>query len=176
MASTSTLPIPTAVHKFFSKFPLYTYPSQQVVHTPVALLPNNTRASLWVAPPRNSAVGTPADVLSSDVECLKWQAYVALRGVSNVHVRWDGSPDGAGDGRLPSLLTFASESEGGGPQVRGAREIPGWVDEVLGVEDDAFEGYVDAPAKDESRAWVALLEGVVHSALVRLVFRASFEG
>lgn len=158
MASTSTIPIPAAVQKFFAAFPLYTYPSEQVVHT--SNLPKESRASLWIAPPRYVA----SDNLSSDVECLKWQAYIALRGVKDVHVRWDMSPDGAVEGRLPSLLTF--DGEGGKPEVLGARAIPAWVDGVLNVEEDAFEGYVDTAAKDESRAWVALLEGVVHSALV----------
>ena len=32
---------------------------------------------------------------------------------------------------------------------------------------DELEGYADGDARDESRAWVALLEGNVHAALVR---------
>ena len=56
-------------------------------------------------------------------------------------------------------------------KVIGARTIPTWVDEQLGVSsaDEEFEGYRDIMARDESRAWIALLEGAVHAALVRPV-------
>ena len=46
--------------------------------------------------------------------------------------------------------------------------IPGWVDARVGRV-DSVEGYADLAAKDESRAWVALMEGPVHAALVRLL-------
>jgi len=150
MASESTIPIPLAVHRFFAKFPLHTYPD-----TPLPQKHASQRPSLWIAPPKSSVSGS---VLSSDVECLKWQAYIALRGVKDVRVRWDVTPDGSVDGRLPSLQTVERT-------VLGARMIPGWVDEELQTEDDAFEGYRDAASKDESRAWVTLLEGTVHTAL-----------
>lgn len=158
MASTSTIPIPLVVHRFFAKFPLHTYPDSPLPQKHVS-----QRPSLWIAPPKSSASGS---VLSSDVECLKWQAYIALRGVKDLQVRWDVTPDGSVDGRLPSLQTADRK-------VIGARMIPGWVDEELQTEDDAFEGYKDAASKDESRAWVALLEGIVHTALVRLTLRFS---
>ncbi|KAL5490169.1 hypothetical protein ACEPAI_5002 [Sanghuangporus weigelae] len=154
MASTSTIPVPAAVHRFFSKFPIYTYPQDESVSLQSAT--RQTRPTLWIAPPRSRT-----DVLSADVECLKWQAYIALRGVKNIGVRWDVSPEGAVDGRLPSLVV----QEGAKLEVLGSRMIPGWVDGSLQVEEDAFEGYIDATAKDESRAWVALLEGTVESAL-----------
>ncbi|OCB84135.1 hypothetical protein A7U60_g8809 [Sanghuangporus baumii] len=154
MASTSTIPVPAVVHKFFSKFPLYTYPQDESASIQSAA--RQTRPTLWIAPPRFRT-----DVLSADVECLKWQAYIALRGVKNIGVEWDVSPEGAVDGRLPSLVVY----ERGKLEVMGSRMIPGWVDGLLQVEEDAFEGYKDAAAKDESRAWVTLLEGTVESAL-----------
>jgi metaxin len=96
-------------------------------------------------------------------------------------VRWDVSPDGAVDGRLPNLHVQRGkvESEGDGAggaggvrdQVGGellaAHMIPGWVDKMLGGDgDSAFEGYRDEAARDESHAWVSLLEGKIHAALV----------
>ncbi|KLO10564.1 hypothetical protein SCHPADRAFT_942775 [Schizopora paradoxa] len=146
----STIPIPVAVHRFFAKFPLHIYPD-----SPLPQKNEVQRPSLWIAPPKSTVSGS---VLSSDVECLKWQAYIALRGVKDLSVRWDVTPDGSVDGRLPSLQTADRK-------VLGARMIPGWVDDELQAEDDAFEGYKDATSKDESRAWVALLEGIVHTAL-----------
>ena len=89
--------------------------------------------------------------------------------------------DGAVDGRLPNLqIPFPEESRKGnttraGPvgvkekgKVLAAKMIPGWVDTELDVVsgDDELEGYKDVMARDESRAWVALLEGAVHAALV----------
>jgi len=35
---------------------------------------------------------------------------------------------------------------------------------------DPLEGYKDEAARDENRAWVSLLEGVVHAALVCAVY------
>jgi metaxin len=52
--------------------------------------------------------------------------------------------------------------------------IPGWADVIQGEHawNTALEGYIDEQAKDESRAWVALLEGSVHAALVhKILFR-----
>ncbi|EJD05691.1 uncharacterized protein FOMMEDRAFT_145137 [Fomitiporia mediterranea MF3/22] len=156
MTSSATIPVPAVVQKFFSKFPLYTYPYDDSESLRLASS-RQTRPTLWIAPPNSTK-----DVLSTDAECLKWQAYIALRGVKNVGLRWDIAAEGAVDGRLPSLVAY----EGGKPEVLGARMIPGWVDGVLQVEEDAFEGYRDTAMKDESRAWVALLEGTVHSALM----------
>ena len=53
-------------------------------------------------------------------------------------------------------------------ELLAAHSIPTWVDAKLGVDsaEDPLEGYADAEARIESRAWVALLEGVVHAALV----------
>lgn len=154
---TSFIPLPAALHTFFSKFPLYTYPS-----IPPSYSPSKTslsRPTLWIQAPKPKP---SANLLSADVECLKWQAYIALRGVNHIGVRWDVSPAGGVEGRLPCLQTPGADGE-----VLGARAIPRWADGVLEKDgEDAYEGYKDEAAKDESRAWVSLLEGAVHAALV----------
>ncbi|KAK0455217.1 uncharacterized protein EV420DRAFT_1554777, partial [Desarmillaria tabescens] len=102
------------------------------------------RPCLWIHPPHS-----PDGVLSSDVKCLKWHAYLALRGLDHIAVRTDVDPQGAIDGQLPNL------------------ESPAWVDSKVNVDDDSgLECYKDEATRDESRAWVALLEGCVHAALL----------
>lgn len=130
------------------RFPLYTYPP--LAHPSPVLLP-----TLCIAPPRDTVA-----LLSTDVESLKWQAYLALRGIDNIPLRWDISPEGALDARLPNLLLP--------DRLLPPRSIPDWADARLQQLPDPLEGYRDRPAKDESHAWIALLEGVVHAALVRL--------
>ncbi|OJT04348.1 hypothetical protein TRAPUB_4982 [Trametes pubescens] len=167
MASPFALSLPPPLRHFFSLFPLYTHP-------PIFSDDNArpvTSPTLWIHPPWSP----DADVLSSDVECLKWQAYLALRGLSDVAIRWDVSPDGALDNRLPNLhvplktLQGASdavkEQEDGEGELLPAHLIPEWVDGRVGALDE-LEGYADEAARDESRAWVSLLEGNVHAALV----------
>ena len=123
-------------------------------------------------------------LLSADVECLKWQAYIALRGLSSIRVRFDVTSDGALENRLPNLHVPLSESvlpkdeshhknlkEEQDGELLAAQMIPTWVDAKLGVSSvqDENEGYIDKSARDESRAWVSLLEDVVHAALVCLL-------
>ena len=186
MASTFSLPDP--LRKLFSRFPLHTYPPiSSPYHTPRVASP-----TLWIHPPRTHLAPSlerererDGDVLSSDVECLKWQAYLALRlghlNPKSIAVRWDVAPDGGIDGRLPNLhvplaldptlsgleaeLRVKDDGEGA---LLAAHLIPEWVDGRLGAEgvQGELEGYVDEAARDESRAWVALLEGNVHAALV----------
>lgn len=133
------------------------------------MTPLSTTPVLWITPP----VVSTSKVLSTDVECLKWQAYIALRGLSGVRVRWDVDPTGGVDGCLPNL--WLPPREGQGTASRGvllsARLIPGWADEAQGEHawSSDLEGYIDEKAKDESRAWVSLLEGAVHAALVWLI-------
>lgn len=137
---------------FFTKFPLYTYPVDDV-----ALYRDVIQPTLWIAPPKFES-----SLLSSDVECLKWQAYLALRGVKDINVRWDISHEGGVDGHLPTLISV----ENGKAEVYGSRMIPGWVDSVLQKEEEELEGYKDTASRDESRAWISLLEGTVHSAFL----------
>jgi metaxin len=198
--------LPEPIRAFFTLFPLVKYP-------PILSRSAVTRLDgpvLWIAAPAPTDGGNASsshssnahashlsaerDVLSADVECLKWQAYLALRGVKGVTVRWDVFPAGAIDGRLPNLhvppaagdaspdVGYLSETkdlngmnvinekiEGNGnissSQLLAANDIPNWVDGKLGVLNE-LEGYVDVRARDESRAWVSLLEGNVHAALV----------
>ncbi|KAG2365714.1 hypothetical protein BDR07DRAFT_1470320 [Suillus spraguei] len=142
MASVFSLPEP--LQRFLSKFPLHTYPP-----IPVTSIRPLQKPTLWIAPPRTTAVDQTSisDILSTDVECLKWQAYIALRGLTSIAVRWDISPEGGIDGRLPCLHT------------------PAFGDANIGGGNDPFNGYGDETLKNESHAWVALLEGVVHAAL-----------
>ncbi|KAF8844872.1 hypothetical protein BDN67DRAFT_894033 [Paxillus ammoniavirescens] len=160
MASTLTLPAP--VQRFFAFFPLHTYPP-----VPVPVRFPLVKPTLWIAPPRNPVHLDPSsssDLLSADVECLKWQAYIALRGLSDIAVRWDVSPEGGLDGRLPNLHVPASGDSQ--TQLLPSHGIPAWVDGRVSGPVDALEGYKDEQARDESHAWVSLLEGTVHAALV----------
>ncbi|KAF7975847.1 hypothetical protein HWV62_8419 [Athelia sp. TMB] len=158
MSSIFTIPAP--LKAFYSHFPLKTW-------EPIYSGDANAidRPTVWILPPRTPSSDAQPLLLSSDVECLKWQAFIALRGLSDIAVRWDVSPDGGIDGRLPNLHVprEASPDDGGG-ELLAAHMIPGWVDKTLG-EVGSLEGYKDEATKDESHAWVSLLEGKVHAAL-----------
>ncbi|KAA1469207.1 hypothetical protein DENSPDRAFT_834778 [Dentipellis sp. KUC8613] len=150
-------PVPKPLAKFFSLFPLYTFPAQ-----PPPNKHSVTAPTLWIHPPPGSQHSR--ELLSSDVECLKWQAYVALRGLRDIQVRWDVQPEGALGGRLPNLHTPSSRAPDGDGELLPSHNIPAWVDERVGLLND-LEGYRNVEARDESHAWVALLEGDVHAAL-----------
>lgn len=176
--------LPQPLYSFFSLFPLYAYP--EVPNPQKSGDVEDTYTTLWVRPPKRQLLLQPfrLGALSRDVECLKWQAHIALKGIANVHVRWDISPDGAVGGRLPNLHIIpkhpskttgkpVAEKTGSGPQARKSLDellpahlIPVWVDRYVKPPEDDLEGYKDIAARDESRAWVALLEGSVHAALV----------
>jgi metaxin len=157
----SILTVPAPLRTFFSYFPLHTYPA---IRPPVHPESAYNTPTLWVLPP---SLSSDSDLLSADVECLKWQAYLALRGLTQVNVRWNIAPDGGIDGRLPCLHvpTGNFKDDSGEGELLAAHMIPGWTDSKVG-EIDELEGYKDATCRDESRAWVALLEGHVHAALV----------
>lgn len=160
----SWIPIPPFIRSIYSRFPLYYHP---VISSPTPLIQASSPV-LWIHPPVESI----SKVLSRDVECLKWQAYIALRGINGVRVRWDIDPAGGVDGRLPTLWLPPQAGEADWTkargQVLGVRMVPGWADNMQGVHgwSSELEGYIDSQARDESRAWVALMEGVVHAALV----------
>lgn len=153
--------IPEPVRNIFSKFPLHTYPA---VALPSSSAVNSTPVTLWITSPPSSS-----EVLSGDVECLKWQAYLALRGIPSgvLSIRTDVDPPAALDGRFPNLRVNSKSAQEEGALLP-AHFIPGWTDSYLGVNslEDPLEGYKDEAARDESRAWVSLLEGNIHSALV----------
>jgi metaxin len=142
--------IPPAIAHVFSLFPLHTFPALKIQSGKHPDVP-----TLWIHSPRSDS-----SRLSTDVECLKWQAYLALRGLSKIAVRCDISSQGAIGARFPNLHL----PDG---QLFPAQYIPTWADEVLGEQERPLEGYRDQAALDESRAWVSLLEGDLHAALVR---------
>jgi metaxin len=161
--------MPSFVRTLYSHFPLRYNPAVP----PPFTTPLSTTPVLWITPPAPST----STVLSTDVECLKWQAYIALRGLNDVKVRWDIDPAGGVDGRLPNVWLPPPEKQEGSSSPQGevlsARMIPGWADEIQGEHawSSDLEGYIDEKAKDESRAWVSVLEGAVHAALVcRTIF------
>lgn len=151
MSLSESFQVPSLFVKFYSHFPLVSYPPI------LSNKPTNSEPTLWILPPRQD------NFLSADVECLKWQAYLALRGLTNIKVRWDIAPEGSVSGSLPNLHIPSDKGE-----LLGAHAIPAWVDAKLGVNSlaDPLEGYIDQPAMIESRAWVSLLEGIVHATLV----------
>jgi metaxin len=167
--------LPEPLRALFSHFPLYKYPPI----LPATATAPLTAPVLWILPPvsQDADAGkahTRENLLSSDVECLKWQAYLAFRGLNDIGVRWDVHPAGAIDGRLPNLHLPASPAEVGAAdkpknasngQLLASHAIPEWMETKVGALDE-LEGYLDASTRDESRAWVTLLEGHVHAALV----------
>ena len=160
-AQHSLLSVPPALAKLFSFFPLKTYPPLKPAKVPII------NPLLWIHPPRLSAPSKES-VLSADVECLKWQAHIALRGLRNISVRWDVSQDGAINARLPNLQAPSERTKDPAGELIAAQDIPTWIDEKVGALDD-LEGYKDIDSRDESHAWIALLEGDVHAALVSFV-------
>ena len=148
--------VPSLFVSFYAHFPL-------ISHPPILLDKLiDSVPTLWILPPREN------NLLSADVECLKWQAYLALRGVTNMKIRWDIASEGSISGSLPNLhIPYGKE------ELLAAHAIPAWVDTKLGVDSiaDPLEGYVDQAARIESRAWVSLLEGIVHATLVCLQLR-----
>lgn len=160
----------SALVAVFAAFPLVAHPAIPPPHkTPL------TEPVLWIRPQRDDPL------LSGDVECLKWQAYLALRGIPKLKLRSDVAPEGAIDASLPNLhipfsqsllkqanpsLTRSEGVEDG--QLLPAHSIPAWVDMQLSADSNAdpLEGYKTEELKTESRAWVSLLEGIVHAALV----------
>lgn len=155
------LAVPPPLAKLFSYFPFKTYPPLKPAKF---ALPSPL---LWIHPPPPFVPGKES-VLSADVECLKWQAHIALRGLHNVAVRWDVSQDGALDGRLPNLQIPSERTKDLDGELLAAQDIPTWIDGKVGALDD-LEGYKDVESRDESHAWISLLEGDVHAALVSLL-------
>lgn len=158
--------VPKPLQRFFALFPLKEYPAVSPHSYPSAT--EKQGATLWIVPGAPSASAqanekgpSSSSLLSRDPECLKWQAYIALRGLQSVRVRTDVDVQGALEGRLPNLHVKGKELL---PAVR----IPSWVDRELGEDSlkDELEGYRDVASRDESRAWIGLLEGEVHAALV----------
>lgn len=151
---TSVIPIPPPLKAFFAHFPLYSHPPIQTRERQKC----SKSPTLWIHPPFDPS----SNSLSSDIECLKWQAYIALRGLSNVLVRWDLSSEAGIDGHLPNLCIYSESAEDF--ELLDRKMIPGWVDSQAPI--DGLEGFNDQEAKLESEAWISLLEGIIHAALV----------
>lgn len=151
----SLLTVPQPLAKLFSYFPIKTYPPSKPARVPLVA------PLLWIHPPQT--IPGKESVLSADIECLKWQAHIALRGLRDVSVRWDISQEGALGGRLPNLRVPSEQADGSDGELLSAQSIPAWIDEKVGPLDD-LEGYKDIESRDESHAWIALLEGDVHAA------------
>ncbi|KAF8623570.1 hypothetical protein AX15_006338 [Amanita polypyramis BW_CC] len=157
MVGDAMLALPPPLASFFALFPLRAYPP---VRPPSAK--RISAPTLWIHPPKHEN-----SHLSADVECLKWQAYLALRGLTSIHLRTDIHPEGCIDNRLPNLHVPPTEENGAQDgQLLPAHLIPTWVDSQKGTVDPNLEGYRDEAARDESRAWVTLLEATVHAALL----------
>lgn len=165
-AMPSFFAVPSSIAAFNSHFPIKTNP-------PIIPIGKTriTTPTLWILPPRR----TSESLLSGDVVCLKWQAYLALRGMKGIKVRWDIAPEGSMRESLPNLHVPHSECERSSKSegaediaLLAAHSILTWVDVKLEVDSTAnpLEGYKDEETKTESRAWVSLLEGVIHAALV----------
>ena len=152
---TSVISIPPPLKAFFAHFPLHTYPAIQTRERQKC----SKSPTLWIHPPFDPS----SNFLSSDIECLKWQAYIALRGLSGISVRWDLPPDAGVDGHLPNLCTYSEYTES--YELLDRKMIPGWVDTQAPT--DGLEGFSDEGTKLESEAWISLLEGTVHAAVVR---------
>lgn len=206
-AMTSLIPIPAPVKKFFSLFPIYRYPENLPPPTP---LTTTQGAVLLIAPPdyaqhASDPLNLPpgASHLSTDPESLRWQAYIALRRVPDVHVSWavglesglpklvlpagmrrplgvdmDSLNESLGDDELDEDdKTDINEKDGVQVGIQSVREvidpagIPVWADSIQGRSVDPLEGFINAEARNESRAWVALLEGVVRSVLVSVLIQ-----
>ncbi|KAI0028868.1 hypothetical protein K488DRAFT_57596 [Vararia minispora EC-137] len=149
--------IPVLFRRLVAPFPLRVHPA-----CPTPSKRRITTPTLWIAPPLRTTRDRAPDLLSRDVQCLTWQAHLALAGVSRVAVRWDVDPAGALGGRLPNLqLPMRGDADGA---LLPAHDIAGWVVEQAGARGE-WEGYRDEKARDESLAWIALLEGDVHTAL-----------
>lgn len=185
--------MPTTLQRFYSLFPLHMYEQEQVLPTSFFfsnVSPEASEAGGYqvedIAPDATLFIHPPSNpnqtLLSSDIECVKWQAYLALRGIpGGVKVRWDLANEGAVGGRLPNLFLpvpkrLAKKEKSGEPskaRMRGelleGKRIPSWVDGEIGKAtggeegDEELEGYKDKDAQNEGKAWIALLEGDVHA-------------
>jgi metaxin len=180
------IPMPSLLQDFYALFPLHFYSQSPSLPSPRFPL-NSQQGAHGISTPTlfiHRPVDPSRSLLSSDIECVKWQAYLALRGVhGGIRVRWDLASEGALDGKLPNLYLAPSSSlvekenrgELGKSVLKGelleSRRIPSWVDGEAGRSigsgdnDPILEGYKDEESRDESRAWVSLLEGDVYAAI-----------
>ncbi|KAG8829815.1 hypothetical protein FRC17_005987 [Serendipita sp. 399] len=189
------VPMPTFLQRFYSLFPLHVYEGPLPFPTDAfSSLVEGTKDSekTWDTLqeyPSDDMNASPIlfihkptepskSLLSSDIECVKWQAFLALR-TGSIRVSWDLAPEGALGGKLPNLYLPSPRRQEGTKQashfnVTGelleSRRIASWINGEMGQrtqkerhradwgEDRMLEGYKNAEARDESRAWITLLE------------------
>jgi metaxin len=167
----AAIPLPEALRIFFSKFPLQTYPA---IERTGDIQPDEP--TLWILPPDDPS----SSVLSSDVECLKWQAYIALRprdtsegDRKGVKVNWNMSPAAGVDGMLPTLCIQRHNPKVNRREWKflGPKGIAEWIDGPVELREK------DNVFRDEMEAWIQLLEGDIHDALVcsKILCRASLD-
>ena len=109
MAAKSSEKNTTFFSAFIAKFPLRQNPRITLPSNPYR--PVRT-ATLWLSPPSgytpnggsSSLTEDTSMLLSADVECLKWQAYIALSGLSSIRVRFDVTSDGALETVYPTCI------------------------------------------------------------------------
>jgi metaxin len=131
------LSIPPPLKALFALFPLYTRPAIQRESC-------SKSPTLWIHP----SFDPSSNFLSSDIECLKWQACTPLRGLSSISVRRDLSPDVGIDRHLPNLCTYSESA--GDYELLDPKMVPGWVDTQ--VPADTLKGFDGEEAKLESEA------------------------
>lgn len=124
-----------------------------LLERPPVPLPSKPHASdtptLWIAKSKDEGI------LSADTECLKWQAYLALSQKAPIAIRTDISPSGALENKLPNLFLPTTST------LLPAHHIPSFVEDTR-----PFDGYASKAEQTESLAWISLLEGTVHAALL----------
>ncbi|KAG8786235.1 hypothetical protein FRC15_011806 [Serendipita sp. 397] len=205
--------MPGFLQRFYSLFPLHVYEdpqrpptdafSQFVEGTNVRDTEKNwdilqEYPSNDISPSPILFICKPTDpshtLLSSDVECVKWQAYLALR-VGDIRVNWDLAPEGAIGDRLPNLYLppprkLDGKKQPSAPKIGGEllerHRISSWINGELGQrgqkersrtnweEDRILEGYKDEAARDESKAWTTLLETDIDAAIRASATKPSF--
>lgn len=186
--------MPGPLKKFYSLFPLYIYPHTEIPPPPAFRTPKGlneddedgykvkaiaAHPTLFILPPKDAS----KSLLSSDIECIKWQAYLALREIhGGLRLSWSLASEGALDGQLPNLYLPPPQQllnkypPGSNKEIKGelleSKRITSWIDGELGkttTDDDVsgiLEGYRSEEARDESKAWLSLLEGDIDAAFV----------
>ncbi|GME37945.1 hypothetical protein GTA08_BOTSDO03800 [Neofusicoccum parvum] len=154
-ALSSITTVPQPVKRLFDKFPLVTYPANDL---PLRAPRERQRPQLYIFTTEDGALrGEP----SFNPSCLKWQAYFKFSGVDFVTVASTNhaSPSGA----LPFLLPGgASASAIDQPAAVPSAKLQKWAAEhgsapVAEPDDDRFEAYMSLLDHGIRRAWLYTL-------------------
>ncbi|EKG15613.1 hypothetical protein MPH_07048 [Macrophomina phaseolina MS6] len=154
-AFSSITTVPAPVKRLFDKFPLVTYPANELPHRAPH---ERQRPQLYIFTTEDGARrGDP----SFNPSCLKWQAYFKFSGVDFATVASSNhaSPSGA----LPFLLPGgANASILDQPHVVPSGKLQKWVMDNAGAPveepaDDRFEAYMSLLDHNIRRAWLYTL-------------------